>query len=78
MKVVALAALLLAGLGGVAEARTYYSYPWCAVYEMRTYSCGFDTWEQCRATVSGVGGYCARNPFVDPNANRPRGKQRRG
>lgn len=27
-------------------------------------NCGYFTFEQCRAAVSGVGGYCARNPAV--------------
>jgi Protein of unknown function (DUF3551) len=28
-------------------------------------NCGYYTWEQCRAAVSGVGGFCMRNPH-DP------------
>lgn len=34
---------------------------WCAWYDPYTYNCGFNTFQQCQATVSGVGGYCARN-----------------
>jgi hypothetical protein len=42
-------------------------YPWCAEYTGGALggasSCYFMTIEQCRATVSGVGGYCSPNPF---------------
>lgn len=41
------------------EARTY---PWCAYYNWHTYNCGFVTQRQCLATISGVGGWCRRNP----------------
>ena len=34
-------------------------YKWCAVYNVgdAAYNCGFVTIEQCRATVSGIGGF---------------------
>jgi hypothetical protein len=35
---------------------------WCAYYVLHT-SCGFHSFEQCQATVSGNGGFCTRNPF---------------
>jgi len=40
-------------------------YPWCAQYGTRggARNCGFNTWEQCRAAISGNGGYCIENPF---------------
>ena len=40
-------------------------------------NCGFLTIEQCRATVSGIGGFCVPNQFYNPQraATRPR-KQR--
>jgi Domain of unknown function (DUF4399) len=31
---------------------------WCAAYSSGAQNCGFSTFEQCRATVSGVGGSC--------------------
>ena len=40
-------------------------YPWCAIYTGRdggATNCGFVTLRQCRATVSGIGGFCDRNP----------------
>ena len=56
-------------------------YPWCAYYgfmgEDGT-NCGFDTFQQCLATISGVGGTCGRNPFMmyEPRIEKPK-KQRR-
>jgi hypothetical protein len=46
-------------------------YPWCAQYSTKggARNCGFTTWEQCRATVSGIGGYCIENPFYQPAAD---------
>ena len=40
-------------------------YRWCAHYGMRGggINCGFVTLAQCRATVSGIGGFCAENQF---------------
>jgi hypothetical protein len=38
--------------------------PWCAYYSGRGGSnCGFYSFEQCQATVSGRGGFCNQNPF---------------
>jgi hypothetical protein len=63
-----------------AGAETYY--PWCANYggDMGGSSnCGFSTLEQCRATVSGIGGSCDPNPFyVDAaKSDRPARKRAR-
>jgi hypothetical protein len=44
-------------------------YRWCAVYSGGdhggSWNCYFETIEQCRATVSGVGGICVPSPFND-------------
>jgi hypothetical protein len=37
-------------------------YPWCARYDTWSYNCGFATFQQCQATISGAGGICERNP----------------
>ncbi len=39
------------------------NYPWCAIYDTgdAAYNCGFVSREQCMATVSGIGGFCAPN-----------------
>lgn len=47
----------------------YDPYPWCANYSGDGgggTNCGFLTLDQCRATVSGIGGFCARNQFYNP------------
>jgi len=58
--------------GAPAQAR---DYPWCAFYTGRfsATNCGFDTYQQCLATVSGIGGYCQPNTMYAP----PPGRQRR-
>ena len=42
-------------------------YRWCAQYSGGMggggSNCGFVTFEQCRATVSGIGGFCVPNQF---------------
>jgi len=55
----------------------YDPYPWCANYGGRfggASNCGFSTWNQCMATVSGIGGFCARNQLYNPrpSSNRSR------
>jgi uncharacterized protein DUF3551 len=36
-----------------------YPYPWCAVYnDSGDTNCGFVSLEQCRASISGIGGFC--------------------
>lgn len=54
------------------------NYPWCAVYGGKNgggQNCGFLTFEQCMATLSGMGGFCNRNTqFVPPPG--PRGYYR--
>jgi Protein of unknown function (DUF3551) len=37
---------------------------WCATYtKPSSENCTFATFEQCWATVSGIGGWCRPNPF---------------
>ncbi|HVY59060.1 MAG TPA: DUF3551 domain-containing protein [Xanthobacteraceae bacterium] len=50
-------------------------YPWCAYYGgpgTSTYNCGFSTFQQCLATISGIGGYCDRNPYYRGRPEPPR------
>jgi hypothetical protein len=35
---------------------------WCAVYRNGGGNCGFATFQQCMATVSGIGGFCNGSP----------------
>jgi Protein of unknown function (DUF3551) len=50
-------------------------YPWCANYSGRgmggAQNCGFVSFNQCLATVRGVGGTCGPNPFYAPYPPRP-------
>ena len=60
----AVAALSLFGLmAGAGPVSAEITYPWCAQYARDGRNCGFTTLEQCRAAVSGNGGYCDRNPM---------------
>ena len=63
-------ATLVALLAGSAlDAAKADPYPWCAVYggsdSGGTTNCYFLTLEQCRANVSGIGGFCSPNTFYD-------------
>lgn len=67
-----LAAML--GLSVCAEAQ---NYPWCAYYSAGRgggggTNCGFTTFAQCQATVSGIGGFCAQNTQYQPPAGSSR------
>lgn len=35
---------------------------WCARYNDGSTNCGFATFKQCQASISGAGGICSRNP----------------
>jgi hypothetical protein len=41
---------------------------WCAEYSGLggTESCGFSTFQQCQATVSGIGGFCRPSQYNNP------------
>ena len=65
-------ALLLAllGLGVVGQthpsaAQSPYDYPWCALRGDRSgaTSCYYTSFQQCRASLRGIGGSCVRNPY---------------
>jgi hypothetical protein len=57
------AASMFLAFAGTAHAE---SYRWCAYYSGGFAgggtNCGFVTLSQCRATISGAGGYCEPNP----------------
>jgi hypothetical protein len=59
------AALGLLVAASAADTASAIEYPWCADLgkELGATNCGFATLEQCRATVSGIGGSCTLNPF---------------
>jgi hypothetical protein len=66
---VTIAALGMAAASLTFDAAKADPYPWCADYTVLggigARNCYFMTFEQCRATVSGVGGMCVRNLFYD-------------
>ena len=45
-------------------------YPWCARYDWTTTNCGFVSFQQCLATISGIGGRCEPNPRYVPRQRR--------
>lgn len=56
-------------------------YPWCAYISAPQggwNQCGFVTFEQCLATISGVGGRCFENPsYVPPEGYYPARRKKR-
>ncbi len=62
-----LAMPLLLGAFAPAAAR---EYPWCARYDWTTTNCGFVSFQQCLATISGIGGRCEQNPRYVPQPQR--------
>ena len=75
--------LALAGIAAAAAFMPHTAqaveYPWCAQYGGRGgeggRNCGFVSFEQCMATVSGIGGFCERNLFY--KGPPPRAEQRK-
>jgi hypothetical protein len=59
--------VVTAGIGARAEAQ---NYPWCADYAgFGSQNCGFTTFQQCMAALSGNGGFCnANTQYVSPAA----------
>jgi hypothetical protein len=66
---IAIAALFLIVVATVAEPAKADPYRWCAVYGSfgggGVESCWYLTLEQCRATVSGLGGFCKESAWYD-------------
>jgi hypothetical protein len=53
----------------VSSAQSPYSYPWCSLGGKRgsnALSCYYTSWEQCRTTMSGIGGNCVQSPYYHP------------
>ena len=64
--------VVLAAIIGIEKSAEAQSYPWCAYYDMGGFggggatNCGWATFEQCLATVRGIGGSCGPNPMYQP------------
>jgi hypothetical protein len=52
-------------------------YPWCAQYNCQGggQNCGFSTLQQCEASISGNGGFCARNLLYTAPATTSRSRR---
>jgi hypothetical protein len=59
--------ILIAGIGTPAKAQ---NYPWCAHLDFggdESVNCAFVSFDQCMATVRGIGGFCmANNTYQAP------------
>jgi hypothetical protein len=74
-------ALSLGAFGTAAQAQNT-RYPWCAVSaqdNVELADCTYSTFQQCLATISGLGGFCRENPrYVGgPMDDRPPPRGRR-
>ncbi len=59
-------AAALLGETQISNAQSPYSYPWCALggtKNSNALSCYYTSSEQCRTTMSGIGGGCVRSPY---------------
>jgi len=71
MPIVVLLVIAAALLGETqaGNAQSPYSYPWCAIMSGGdnsgggAMSCYFASWQQCMATLSGIGGNCVASPY---------------
>lgn len=70
---------ILAGTAAIATRADAQNYPWCAIYGDGmggATNCGFTTFQQCMATVSGMGGFCQPNTQYQPPTPRKAYRQR--
>jgi uncharacterized protein DUF3551 len=47
---------------------------WCAVYRNGGNNCGFQSFQQCMASVSGLGGFCNASPYSSSQRTEPHEK----
>jgi hypothetical protein len=47
------------------RAQSAYDYPWCALYTNRSgaQACYYTSYQQCMATMRGIGGTCIESPY---------------
>ena len=77
MRTISLVAIIFAALS--LSTIGSFAAPWCADYGGRAggTNCGFHSFQQCLATVSGIGGSCRRNAFEAYGSRRARRGYRR-
>lgn len=78
MRAILLASVVLAGVACIGTHAKAQNYPWCGFYGGKggVTNCGFVSFDQCMATVSGTGGICMRNTQYVPGPAVP-GPRRR-
>ena len=79
--IIAIIAVAVLGIMFSATGASADPYKWCAVYGDRggygATNCGFVTLEQCRATISGIGGSCELNQFYTGPNEKPAKRTRK-
>ena len=71
MRTIAVISIMFATLSlSIVEASA--EAPWCARYPRGVSNCGFHSFQQCMATVSGIGGFCEPNAFYRQSRDRRR------
>jgi tetratricopeptide (TPR) repeat protein len=66
MRTRALCGLVIAAIFALCAPANAKEPSWCATYRNGGNNCGFNTYEQCMAAISGVGGFCNRSPYAEP------------
>ncbi len=72
MKTLLVTLVLVASAAALATPARADDHPWCAQYgghNIASTNCGFASFEQCRATISGIGGSCYPNPRYQPSSS---------
>jgi hypothetical protein len=69
MRVIAVVATLF-GVFSVFIHEAWADGTWCARYSEGASNCGFYSFAQCQAAVSGRGGFCEQNGFSEPRRTR--------
>jgi hypothetical protein len=54
---------ILALIAVPAAAQSPASYPWCMKGARGGTSCYFRSYQECKSTLSGLGGWCMRSPY---------------
>jgi len=73
--------IILVGIAVIGTAAKAQNYPWCAIYggggSGGGENCGFSTYQQCAADVSGIGGFCQQNnTYVPPAGSRSQAQRK--
>jgi hypothetical protein len=78
LKGLAVAAGFATSLSFITSSATADPYKWCAAYGTPGgTNCGFVTIEQCRVTISGMGGFCEPNQFYTGPEATPTSRKRK-